>query len=601
MSSAAPSSLDVNLKTPNVRPTKSTEPRSSRKRARATGSTPATRTSMSPRSRPSIASRTAPPTTCQREPGSSSLQRFSRPEIGCPSNICGYDTNRRRKRKTPRSWRGVEDLPAHLGGGLEAVGGADLDRAHHGVFEALRQAEARRGKRDRHGRAAFQLRADHAFDAAALVGPLPRQHAVEHEAEREEVGPSVEAERILELLGRHVERRADGGAGFGQASRAAERRGGHEAEIDEDGARRRQHQVPRLHVAVHESRAVHGLESLERFGGDRDGLADRHGLPFVEPAVEAFAFEQVGHDGVAVGSDGAGVEGAQDPRMTQRHQDPAFALEPLDMRAGAVLRMRERHLHGDEAPLEAVPRLVDPAHRTEIDPVDDLVAVLQDIARAAGQILLVFHFGLLSWNERHRNLPRKTSRVNPLAKRKNLVMLTRPFLLPSPSVTSRSRRRRRVRWRRRDRIRCRGLPCGSPRTIRRTARRPSHRSMRNCSARIGTRCRGRSVLRSTRRRTTWPYERSLKIFNRREAYHHAPAKNKHKRYPHSHPCAVRLLFIYTVNERRTLINTPFYVRAHVQTEGVAGCHPGTRRRPRRHAELPRTGRRHGRVQPGHDP
>ncbi len=144
----------------------------------------------------------------------------------------------------------------------EARGGVFRERARDEPFDLGRRGDARRGERGRLRRdVSLHLRGE----ALGAKGRVAREHLVERHGEGVLVRGGADAV-VPPLLGGHVRRRSDGGAGGGDARRVGEVAG--HAEVDEP--RRltlpitHEEHVLGLHVAVDHTRRV----------GRREGLCD---------------------------------------------------------------------------------------------------------------------------------------------------------------------------------------------------------------------------------------------------------------------------------------------------------------------------------------
>jgi hypothetical protein len=132
---------------------------------------------------------------------------------------------------------------------------------------------------------------------AAVEGRPAREHLEQHGARGEEVAPRVEAV-AGHLLRRHVARRAHqharagqlaGRAGGGQKLRDDRPR---QPEVEQLDAVRRQEDVRRLQVAVHDAARVQGRKRLEDL--ERDGQRLRHAQRSpLQPLRKRLAFEEL--------------------------------------------------------------------------------------------------------------------------------------------------------------------------------------------------------------------------------------------------------------------------------------------------------------------
>ncbi|WKW10994.1 hypothetical protein Strain138_000228 [Pseudogemmatithrix spongiicola] len=123
----------------------------------------------------------------------------------------------------------------------------------------------------------------------------PRQHFVEHAAERVLVDATVEPGATERLLGTHVARRAERDAGRGNRSLRAIGRSG-DAEVAQLGVARRQEDVLGLQVAVDDAAAMRVFEGIGHFAGDADRIIDRHRTFPRQPRPESLALDEWHHE-----------------------------------------------------------------------------------------------------------------------------------------------------------------------------------------------------------------------------------------------------------------------------------------------------------------
>ena len=208
-----------------------------------------------------------------------------------------------------------------------------------------------------------------------------REHLVQHQAERKDVGSGVE--RIAEgLLGRHIQHRAHGGARVGQDAGVlafrpgygARRLGRHRRQTEVEQLRvaaRRDEDVRRLHVAMDDAGAVRGAERV----GDLHAHADNR-LHRQRPGRQHFeqrqAAQQFHHDirpvlGLRRLAD---VVDRADVRMIQPGERVRFALETQQVLFGGRQRGRQQ-LQGDIPPQLQIVRLVHLAHAAGAERRDD--------------------------------------------------------------------------------------------------------------------------------------------------------------------------------------------------------------------------------------
>ena len=215
----------------------------------------------------------------------------------------------------------------------------------------------------------------------ALERAASRQHLVEHDAEREDVGAVIDG-LPAHLLGRHVPHRAEHRARAGQRTRVGEqrrlgleRRAGRgqlgEAEVEDlDAAVARHEDVVRLQVAVDDPLVVRGRQPARDLAGVVDGLPMRQ-RRCADARAERLPIEQF-RDDVRRAVVGADVVDAEDVGVIERADRARLLLEAAE--AIAVGRERRRqHLDGDVPAEACVARAVDFAHAARPDRGQDFV------------------------------------------------------------------------------------------------------------------------------------------------------------------------------------------------------------------------------------
>jgi hypothetical protein len=148
-----------------------------------------------------------------------------------------------------------------------------------------------------------------------------------------------------------------------------------QAEVEQLGARFRQHHVARLEVAVDNAGAVRGVERTGDVDGDRQRFRQREGKSSLsaprQTLLERLAVNQL-HDekgGAVVIAD---IEERADVGVGELREGTRFAVEPLaQLRVGG--ERTGQHLDRD-GPIEPrIAGLVDLAHAAGADGRDDLV------------------------------------------------------------------------------------------------------------------------------------------------------------------------------------------------------------------------------------
>ena len=221
-------------------------------------------------------------------------------------------------------------LPPVIG----VLGKADLD----GELEIARRL--RLPIHHRH-RVLREDRRNHARIGVLRERPLARGHLVEDHAEREDVGAGISV-AAFELLRRHIAQRAQNRVRTGEVGRLSEfvaetrhhRLGRHlrEPEVEELHARRREHDVARFDIPVHDAMPVGERDSV----GERGRVQQRVGhwqRALQQPTGQRFALEIFHDEELHVILESHVVERA-DVRVVQRGDRPHLALEALAAMSG---------------------------------------------------------------------------------------------------------------------------------------------------------------------------------------------------------------------------------------------------------------------------
>ena len=259
--------------------------------------------------------------------------------------------------------------------GLVPVSGVLLERLHDDALELLgdlRVVVARRPRAEVEDGVVDEPR------GRALERQVPAGHLVEHDAQREDVGPAVDG-FAAHLLGRHVDHRAGGGASRGHLSRvgldlAVGQRLGREelrdSEVEDLGVTAaRDDDVRGLDVAVDDLLVVRGLERVGELDGEVERIVQGKGaLP--NPRLEGLALDVLhGDERLAVAL--ADLVDLADVGVIERSGGARFAKEPL---ASVVVLLErfgqelDRHL----APEHGVLRQKDAAHAAPAERLDEL-------------------------------------------------------------------------------------------------------------------------------------------------------------------------------------------------------------------------------------
>ncbi len=227
--------------------------------------------------------------------------------------------------------RVLGEQPQHQG--LEGLGhlGADPAYRHGRLVQVPVQHPERRRSRERH----------------VAAEQLVHQHP-----ERVQVG--VRADRAAHrLLGRHVGRRADGGAGVGQAGGVGVHDGG-DAEVEHgDGAVLLHHHVARLEVAVDDRHGVHGAQYGAQLRGDGRRPLPRVGVVFGEVVAEVGAVDVL-HDEEQLLALAARVVHRDQAGVVDLGGHPALAHEAaaqfVGLLSGHLVGAQQLHRHAPVQP-----------------------------------------------------------------------------------------------------------------------------------------------------------------------------------------------------------------------------------------------------------
>ena len=220
---------------------------------------------------------------------------------------------------------------------------------------------------DGRARGLVEMAGEDGVVAVALEGFLAGDHFVQGDAERIDIGAGVEL-LALDLFGRHVVKRADDVAGFGEGAV-----GGHagDAEVHQlDAAVGRKHDVGRLDVAMDDAARMGVGEGGEGLVGGVERLGDRQAADAHE-AVEGGAFDELHDHDHLVANALSGAQGG-DVGMFETGGDFDFAAEALDQ-LGVFVEAGEENLHGVDTVRDGVADLIDLAHAAGSENGENLV------------------------------------------------------------------------------------------------------------------------------------------------------------------------------------------------------------------------------------
>ncbi len=256
----------------------------------------------------------------------------------------------------------------HLRRRREAV----LALARHAPHHELRGRRRKvRHLRARVGRWVHEARRGDGPDALAGPRALAGEALEEHRAERVQVDARVEILHALDLLGRHVRRRAERQA-QGGGPRGIRRQRAGDAEVgDDDAAVAAEQHVVRLEVAVDDAGAVSGVEPRAKGTRDLDDHRHRKGPLAGDPGRERLALDEL-HREELLALALADVEGARDVAVGHAPGELHLLAEPVE-HPRLVEHLLAQQLEGDHLVELRVPRAVDGAHPTRADEADDLV------------------------------------------------------------------------------------------------------------------------------------------------------------------------------------------------------------------------------------
>ena len=203
---------------------------------------------------------------------------------------------------------------------------------------------------------------------------LPREHFVEHAAQRVEIAPAIEVALAHRLLGAHVGGGADRQAGLGELLAAGGVDRPRDAEIGHPRVPAREQDVFRLDVAVNHLMGVGIAERIGHLAGDLQRWFERQLLLTSQAVAERFAFDQR-HDVIEELAGLTAVQQRQDVGMVQLCRDRDLAQKPL--RPQRRSEFRPQHLERHLAVVLQVLGEVDGGHAAGADLALDAIAVDQ--------------------------------------------------------------------------------------------------------------------------------------------------------------------------------------------------------------------------------
>ena len=226
--------------------------------------------------------------------------------------------------------------------GRVAVGRDLRERAQHRTLYRV----GNRAPHDRRRRHHVQRVArDDRLSGGARERRLAHQHLVHDAREAVFVAAPVDFVRASGLLGAHVRRRPEDGAGLGEVpalSRRAHRAG--DTEVRHHGRAARQHDVLGLDVAVHHPVAVRVGQRARHLGGDAERVFLGQLFLARQAVAQGFPFD-VRHDVIEEAGRGAGVVQRQDVGMLQPGGGLDLAQKPLGAERRGELGVEDLDRH----------------------------------------------------------------------------------------------------------------------------------------------------------------------------------------------------------------------------------------------------------------
>jgi hypothetical protein len=222
-------------------------------------------------------------------------------------------------------------------------------------------------------------------------GATPRAELEQHDRDRPHVAALVDVARGAHLLGRHVERGADGGLRDGQLRLATDELG--DAEVEQDHARgtigvrpkvgvriARQEYVVGLDVAMNHVQRVRLGQTRARLTRDPHRLRDREGPAAIQESGKVCPLQELHHEERQPLGSRAHVEHAHHVRVTHACDELSFTREPLANLVD-VRHLRAQHLERDALTGRAVVSLVHHAHHAFAADAEKNVATRDGVLR----------------------------------------------------------------------------------------------------------------------------------------------------------------------------------------------------------------------------
>jgi hypothetical protein len=143
-----------------------------------------------------------------------------------------------------------------------------------------------------------------------------------------------------------------------------------ETEVEQLGARRRRHHVPRLQIAMDDAPSMCGLECISDFHAEAEDLGERQYASF-QTCRQGLALEQFKHQilGLVLAAD---IVQAADVRVVEGRNRLGLVGEPR-AEFWVIRQLRREDLHGDAALQARVARPIHLAHAPGTDQGEDFI------------------------------------------------------------------------------------------------------------------------------------------------------------------------------------------------------------------------------------